>query len=216
MRSFRKAVADRVLKFKRCHCSAAGIAGFNYGWNGICSGLSQTMRMTIDENWSSEEAPEDQGIHSTSDILHVAPDLSRISEMWNSSKLALNLTYQNSQLYAGKPGQETAAEISPEQKPTVDLDPWNFVLYSVYEVYRGNKENPNSKADRNPTIASARIARAFQIPNPQGQHTPAPEPQKRCQASTSMPTEPRSAILLGLLIYWNCQIGQEYFGGLDR
>jgi hypothetical protein len=174
------------------------------------------MRMTIDENWSSEEAPEDQGIHSTSDILHVAPDLSRISEMWNSSKLALNLTYQNSQLYAGKPGQETAAEISPEQKPTVELDPWNFVLYSVYEVYRGNKENPNSKADRNPTIASARIARAFQIPNPQGQHTPAPEPQKRCQASTSMPTEPRSAILLGLLIYWNCQIGQEYFGGLDR
>jgi hypothetical protein len=42
------------------------------------------MRMIIDENWSSEEAPEDQGIHSTSDILHVA-SRSRISEMWNAN-----------------------------------------------------------------------------------------------------------------------------------
>jgi hypothetical protein len=44
----------------------------------------RTMRMIIDENWSSEEAPEDQGIHSTSDILHVA-SRSRISEMWNAN-----------------------------------------------------------------------------------------------------------------------------------
>lgn len=65
--------------------------------------------------------------------------------------------------------------------------------YSACCIRHTRKQTPNSKADRNPTIASAPIALALQIPNPQSQSPPplAPEQPRKTVPSLDLDAQIR-------------------------